>query len=244
MPKKAAILRTSGWVPVVGEMDAGGMTGYRFIIVDDHPLFRGALSQALGNAFPVAQVLEAGSLDELTEQLAVAGDTDLILLDLSMPGVHGLSGLLYLRAQHPEVPVAIVSASDDPSTIRQCIDCGASGFIPKSQPVEGIRNAVRKIMDGEVWLPADVDLSNVPGGETAELVSRMSTLTPQQVRVLMMLGEGLLNKQIAFKLGVSEATIKAHVSAILQKLGVDSRTQAVIAINKIGTSGDWPRLPN
>jgi DNA-binding NarL/FixJ family response regulator len=99
-------------------------------------------------------------------------------------------------------------------------------------------------MGGEVWLPPDVDLDNVSSGEAAELVSRMSTLTPQQVRVLMMLGEGLLNKQIAFKLGVSEATIKAHVSAILQKLGVDSRTQAVIAINKIGASGDLPRLPN
>jgi DNA-binding NarL/FixJ family response regulator len=161
-----------------------------------------------------------------------------------MPGVPGVSGLLYLRAQHPEIPVAIVSASDDPGTIRQCLDCGASGFIPKSQPVEGIRDAIRKIMGGEVWLPPDVDLDNVSSGEAAELVSRMSTLTPQQVRVLMMLGEGLLNKQIAFKLGVSEATIKAHVSAILQKLGVDSRTQAVIAINKIGASGDLPRLPN
>jgi DNA-binding NarL/FixJ family response regulator len=252
MPQKAANLRRPGLVPVslddaiqaIGEMEAGGMTGYRFIIVDDHPLFRGALSQALGSAFPGAEMLEAGSLDELTEQLATAGEIDLILLDLSMPGVHGLSGLLYLRAQHPEVPVVIVSAADDPSTIRQCIDCGASGFIPKSQPVEGIRDAVRKIMDGEVWLPADLDLASVPTGETAELVSRVSTLTPQQVRVLMMLGEGLLNKQIAFKLGVSEATIKAHVSAILQKLGVDSRTQAVIAINKIGTSSDWPRLPN
>ena len=220
------------------------MTGYRFIIVDDHPLFRGALSQALGNAFPGAQMLEAGSLDELTEQLATAGETDLILLDLSMPGVHGLSGLLYLRAQHPEVPVAIVSAADDPATIRQCIDCGASGFIPKSQPVEAIRDAIRKIMGGQVWLPPDLDLSNVPTGETAELVSRLATLTPQQVRVLMMLGEGLLNKQIAFKLGVSEATIKAHVSAILQKLGVDSRTQAVIAISKIGASADWPRMTN
>jgi DNA-binding NarL/FixJ family response regulator len=137
-----------------------------------------------------------------------------------------------------------VSASDDPGTIRQCLDCGASGFIPKSQPVECIRDAIRKILSGEVWLPADIDLSSVAGGETAELVSRMSTLTPQQVRVLMMLGEGLLNKQIAFKLGVSEATIKAHVSAILQKLGVDSRTQAVIAISKIGGPGDWSRLPN
>jgi DNA-binding NarL/FixJ family response regulator len=158
--------------------------------------------------------------------------------------VHGVSGLLYLRAQHPEVPVVIVSASDDAATIRQCLDCGASGFIPKSQPVERIREAIRRIIGGEVWLPPDVDLSCSPAGESAELVSRLSTLTPQQVRVLMMLGEGLLNKQIAFKLGVSEATIKAHVSAILQKLGVDSRTQAVIAINRIGTTGDWPRAPN
>jgi DNA-binding NarL/FixJ family response regulator len=220
------------------------MSGYRFIIVDDHPLFRGALSQALGDAFANAEVLEAGSLDELTDQLAAVSEVDLVLLDLAMPGVHGVSGLLYLRAQHPEIPVAVVSASDDRGTIRQCLDCGASGFIPKSQPVDGIRDAIRKILKGEVWLPADVDLASVPVNETAELVSRMSTLTPQQVRVLMMLGEGLLNKQIAFKLGVSEATIKAHVSAILQKLGVDSRTQAVIAIGKIGGPGDWTRLPN
>jgi DNA-binding NarL/FixJ family response regulator len=220
------------------------MSDYRFIIVDDHPLFRGALSQALRDAFDKAEVLEAGSLDELIERLAAAGETDLILLDLTMPGVHGVSGLLYLRAQNPEVPVVIVSASDDAATIRQCLDCGASGFIPKSQPVEKIREAIRRVIGGEVWLPADVDLNNLPSGESAELVSRLSTLTPQQVRVLMMLGEGLLNKQIAFKLGVSEATIKAHVSAILQKLGVDSRTQAVIAINKIGGATDWPRLPN
>jgi DNA-binding NarL/FixJ family response regulator len=202
------------------------------------------LSQALGDAFADAEVLQAGSLDELTQLLATAGEIDLILLDLTMPGVHGVSGLLYLRAQHPEVPVVIVSASDDASTIRQCLDCGASGFIPKSQPVEAMRDAIRKIIGGEVWLPTDVDLSNAPAGEAAELVTRMCTLTPQQVRVLMILGEGLLNKQIAFKLGVSEATIKAHVSAILQKLGVDSRTQAVIAINKIGGSGDWSRAHN
>jgi DNA-binding NarL/FixJ family response regulator len=218
------------------------MADHRFIIVDDHPLFRGALGQALSAAFADAEILEAGSLDELTEQLGRAGEIDLILLDLSMPGVHGVSGLIYLRAQHPEVPVVIVSASDDAGTIRQCLDCGASGFIPKSQPVERIREAIRRIIGGEVWLPPDIDLTAEPVGESAELVSRLSTLTPQQVRVLMMLGEGLLNKQIAFKLGVSEATIKAHVSAILQKLGVDSRTQAVIAINRIATPGEWPRL--
>jgi DNA-binding NarL/FixJ family response regulator len=217
------------------------MTDYRFIIVDDHPLFRGALSQALRASFGGAEVLEAGSLDELTDRLAAAGETDLILLDLSMPGVQGLSGLVYLRAQHPEVPVVIVSASEDATTIRQCLDCGASGFIPKSQPVERIREAIRRIIDGEVWLPPDVDIDNLPPAEGADLVSRLSTLTPQQVRVLMMLGEGLLNKQIAYKLGVSEATIKAHVSAILQKLGVDSRTQAVIAISKIGGGADWSR---
>jgi DNA-binding NarL/FixJ family response regulator len=222
------------------------MADYRFIIVDDHPLFRGALSQALSASFENAQITEAGSLDELIDRLATASDTDLILLDLTMPGVHGVSGLIYLRAQHPEVPVVIVSASDDAETIRNCLDCGASGFIPKSQPVERIRDAIRKIINGELWLPPDVDLSNVSSGESTELVSRLATLTPQQVRVLMMLGEGLLNKQIAFKLGVSEATVKAHVSAILQKLGVDSRTQAVIAIGKIGggTGGEWPRLPN
>ena len=219
------------------------MADHRFIIVDDHPLFRGALRQALGGAFAGAEILEAGSLDELANTLATAQELDLILLDLAMPGVHGVSGLIYLRAQHPEVPVVIVSASDDAATIRQCLDCGASGFIPKSQPVERIREAIRMIIGGEVWLPPDVDLSSEPAGESAEHVSRLSTLTPQQVRVLMMLGEGLLNKQIAFKLGVSEATIKAHVSAILQKLGVDSRTQAVIAINRIGSPGDWPR-PN
>jgi DNA-binding NarL/FixJ family response regulator len=221
------------------------MADYRFIIVDDHPLFRGALSQALSASFENAEILEAGSLAELTERLATAIDTDLILLDLTMPGVHGVSGLIYLRAQHPEVPVVIVSASDDAETIRNCLDCGASGFIPKSQPVERIRDAIRKVIDGELWLPPDVDLSNVPSGDSTELVSRLATLTPQQVRVLMMLGEGLLNKQIAYKLNVSEATVKAHVSAILQKLGVDSRTQAVIAIGKIGGgTGDWPRLPN
>jgi DNA-binding NarL/FixJ family response regulator len=220
------------------------MADHRFIIVDDHPLFRGALGQALRSAFASAEVLEAGSLDQLTERLEEAGEIDLILLDLSMPGVHGVSGLLYLRAQHPEVPVVIVSASDDLGTIRQCLDCGASGFIPKSQPVERIREAIRRIIDGEIWLPPDVDLTGAPAGESAKIVSRLSTLTPQQVRVLMMVGEGLLNKQIAFKLGVSEATIKAHVSAILQKLGVDSRTQAVIAINRIGTGADWPRVPD
>ena len=217
------------------------MAGYKIIIVDDHPLFRGALKQALTSSFEAAEIVEAGSLDELTDKLGQGGDVDLVLLDLTMPGVQGLSGLLFLRAQHPEIPVVIVSANEDPVVIRRSIDFGASGFVPKSQPVDQIRKAVKRVLDGEIWVPADIDLTVRTDKEAADLAGRLSTLTPQQVRVLMMLGEGLINKQIAFKLGVSEATIKAHVSAILQKLGVDSRTQAVIAINKID-SGDWQKI--
>lgn len=218
------------------------MAATRIMIVDDHPLFRRALQQALEASLDVAEVVETGSLDELNAKLAENSAIDLILLDLSMPGVQGLSGLLFLRAQYPEIPVMIVSASEDQDTIRGAIGIGASGFVPKSQPVDVIRAAVRRVLDGEIWVPPDVDLAS-QAKDASELIARLSTLTPQQVRVLMMLGEGLLNKQIAFRLSVSEATIKAHVSAILQKLGVDSRTQAVIAINKID-SGDWQRIAN
>jgi DNA-binding NarL/FixJ family response regulator len=134
--------------------------------------------------------------------------------------------------------VVIVSASDDVSTIRRSLDFGASGFIPKRFGVETLRDAIGKVMDGDVWVPPDIDLSAAADPDMARLRDRLVTLTPQQVRVLMMLSEGLLNKQIAYELGVSEATIKAHVSAILQKLGVESRTQAVIAAAKIA-GGQW-----
>lgn len=188
-----------------------------------------------------ATIAEAGSLDELQATLDGNADVDLILLDLAMPGVRGFSGLMYLRAQYPEIPVVVVSANEDPAAVRRCLDFGASGFIPKSVPIDTIRGAIREVFEGGVWMPPETaDLPEASNGETAELVARLSTLTPQQVRVLMMLSEGLLNKQIAYKLGVSEATVKAHVSAILQKLGVDSRTQAVIAVAKI-ENNDWQK---
>ena len=209
------------------------MAAYSIIIVDDHPLFRDALRQALSDRFSDLVISEAGSLDGLSGVLEGKSETDLVLLDLAMPGVKGFSGLMYLRAQYPEIPVVVVSATEDPFAIRRCIEFGASGYIPKSLPVETIREAVRAVLEGGVWTPPDLNLDEAGDGETADLVARLATLTPQQVRVLMMLSEGLLNKQIAYKLSVSEATIKAHVSAILQKLGVDSRTQAVIAVNKI-----------
>lgn len=214
------------------------MASYSIIIVDDHPLFRDALRQALTDSIRDLKISETGSLDGLSGALEQSSDTDLVLLDLAMPGVKGLSGLMYLRAQYPEIPVVVVSANEDPAAIRRCIEFGASGFVPKSLPVETIRDAIRAVLDGDVWIPPDLDLGEAGDGETSDLVARLATLTPQQVRVLMMLSEGLLNKQIAYKLSVSEATIKAHVSAILQKLGVDSRTQAVIAVNKI-ESQEW-----
>jgi DNA-binding NarL/FixJ family response regulator len=213
---------------------------YRLVIADDHPLFRGALREAVSGLLANADIAEAGTFETAAELLERNGDVDLILLDLTMPGARGFSGLMYMRAQYPSVPVMVVSATDDPVVIRRCMEFGASGFIPKTLGVETMRAAIKRVLDGGVWTPPDVDLTAVSDAESGELMARMATLTPQQVRVLMMLSEGLLNKQIAFQLGVSEATVKAHVSAILQKLGVESRTQAVIAAAKI-EAGHWPQ---
>jgi DNA-binding NarL/FixJ family response regulator len=208
----------------------------RLVIADDHPLFRNALRQAVASVVSSAVVDEAGSFEDLTALLEKDAEVDLILLDLTMPGISGFSGLIYLRAQYPAIPVVIVSASDDGATIRRSLDFGASGFIPKRFGVDTLRDAILKVMEGEIWVPADTDLTSAVDPDMTKLRDRLVTLTPQQVRVLMMLSEGLLNKQIAYELGVSEATIKAHVSAILQKLGVESRTQAVIAAAKIAGS--------
>ena len=208
----------------------------RLVIADDHPLFRGALRGAVVAVVGSVQVEEAGSFEELTKLLEKDSEVDLILLDLTMPGISGFSGLIYLRAQYPDIPVALVSATDDRETIRRSLDFGASGFIPKRFGPEVLREALSKILAGDIWIPPDIDLTGPSDPDAAKLRDRLITLTPQQVRVLMMLSEGLLNKQIAYELSVSEATIKAHVSAILQKLGVESRTQAVIVASRIAGS--------
>jgi DNA-binding NarL/FixJ family response regulator len=212
---------------------------HRVLIADDHPLFRGALREAVNGLFGRVEVAEAGTFEQVTEQLETGVEVDLILLDLQMPGARGFSGLMYLRAQYPSLPVAIVSANDDPAVIRHCMEFGAAGFLPKTLGVEALRAAIARVLAGEVWAPPDIELAGAADAETATLIRRLATLTPQQVRVLMMLSGGLPNKQIAYELGVSEATVKAHVSAILQKLEVDSRTQAVIVAGKI-ESGQWP----
>ena len=209
------------------------MSGYRVIIVDDHPLFRDALKQTLTSAFPGIVIAEAGTLEAVSDTLASDRDFDLVLLDLKMPGVQGFSGLVFLRAQYPAVPIVVVSASEEPHIIRRALDLGASGYIPKSASAETMRRALAVLLGGGIWTPEIAAVETSPDSEADRLARRLATLTPQQVRVLMMLREGLLNKQIAHQLGVSEATIKAHVSAILQKLDVDSRTQAVIAASRI-----------
>ncbi len=204
------------------------------MIADDHPLFRGALKQALAGIGGDPEILEAGDFETARAIVAANDDLDLILLDLAMPGVSGLSGLVALRGIQAGVPVVIVSAHDDPETIRRALSLGASGFISKSSSMEHIRTAISTVLAGGIWSPEDIDLGVEADPEISDLIQRLQSLTPQQSRVLSMLAEGLLNKQIAYELGVSEATIKAHVSAVLQKLGVDSRTQAVIQLSKIG----------
>ncbi|AZO26042.1 MULTISPECIES: response regulator transcription factor [Mesorhizobium] len=209
-------------------------SGHTFVIADDHPLFRGALKEALSGIGDVAAIHEAGDFESAKALVLANEDIDMVLLDLSMPGASGLSGLISLRGIHSSVPLVVVSAHDDPVTIRRALDLGASGFISKSASMEEIRSAVQAVLAGDIAAPAGIELGVERDPEISDLIKRLQALTPQQTRVLGMLAEGLLNKQIAYELGVSEATIKAHVSAILQKLGVDSRTQAVIQLSKIG----------
>lgn len=203
----------------------------RILIADDHPLVLGALSRVVARAVEGARIVEAGDFDGLMRSLDEKPPMDLVLLDLRMPGVRGLSGLIWLRAQHPAVPVLVISGLDDHDVMRRCLELGASGYLPKSLDHETMSAAIRTVLDGGRWAPADLDPA-LDEAASARL-RQLSSLTPQQARVLMMLSEGLLNKQIAFKLSVSEATVKAHVSAILIKLGVESRTQAVIAAAQI-----------
>lgn len=210
-------------------------SGYTFVIADDHPLFRGALREAIAGIGDAPCIVEAGDFESAKTALLGECDIDLLLLDLAMPGASGLSGLISLHGIQPSLPIVVVSAHDDPVTIRRALELGASGFISKSASMDDIRSAVRTVLDGGIAAPAEMDLGEERDPEISNLIRRLQTLTPQQTRVLSMLGEGLLNKQIAYELGVSEATVKAHVSAILQKLSVDSRTQAVIQLAKIGT---------
>lgn len=207
-------------------------TELTIIIADDHPLFRTALYQAVHMALDQVNLLEADSIASLLQLLETADEVDLLLLDLKMPGANGFSGLTHLRGQYPDLPVVVISASEDPQVIRQAMHHGAIGFIPKSSPMKQLVSALNEIIAGGSWFPPGIE-QMAPPPEQQAMAARLASLTPQQYRVLVMLSEGLLNKQIAYELGVSEATVKAHVTAIFRKLEVKNRTQAVIALQQL-----------
>ncbi|MFT4096255.1 MAG: response regulator transcription factor [Rhodoblastus sp.] len=203
----------------------------RFLVVDDHPLFREALESAVRAAFPNAEVVEAASIEEAVARIERRPGFDLALIDLSMPSVKGFEGVLRVRARFPGLPVVVVSGLEDPRIVAEAMNCGVSGFIPKSSRKAELTDAIRRVMNGEVVVPASCSPSQAqaagkPGKQ--DFAERLTTLTPQQLRVLGMIRQGLLNKQIAYELDVGETTVKAHVSEILRKLNVVSRTQAVI----------------
>lgn len=203
-----------------------------FLVVDDHPLFLEALRLSLGTAFPDAQVVEATSISEARKIIAERGSFDLVLLDLSMPDTTGFDGLLELRTIYPKQPVVICSALEDPRIIQEALSYGASGFITKSVRRAELAAAIDEVMSGNVYLPASYKPVQAAAA-VSDLAQRLASLTPQQLRVLKMLRQGMLNKQIAYELDVGETTVKAHVSEILRKLNVASRTQAVIEVSKI-----------
>ncbi|QCQ97194.1 response regulator transcription factor [Brevundimonas sp. SGAir0440] len=192
----------------------------RIVVADDHPLFRAALRSAVDKAAPGAEVVECASLAEARAAM-VAGPVDLLLLDLKLSDSEGMAGLAVVRAEQPTVPVAVVSASEDAPVVRHALGLGAAGFIPKSSSLPQMVEAIAAILAGDSWAP------DVPEADD-DLAGRVASLTPSQLRILEGLKAGRLNKQIAFDLGVSEATIKAHLTSVFRKLGVHNRTQAVI----------------
>ncbi len=208
----------------------------RVLIADDHPLFRSALFQALRGCLPDAEILQARDLPETFACLQKHEDLDLVLLDLHMPGNHGLTGLASIRCQHPAVAVVVVSANEDPQVIRRALDHGAAGFIPKSSGLEELTVALATVLDCREYVPPHLERT-VAGVTDREgdrrLARRMASLTPQQFRVLAMVADGRLNKQIADELDIQERTVKAHMSEIFHKLDVRNRTQAGIAFRRL-----------
>ena len=209
------------------------------LIADDHPLFRAALRQAARDALGDVELLEAGDLAGVLAILEAHPQVDLVLLDLHMPGNHGLAGLAAVRAQHPGVAVIVVSANDDPRVVRRALDHGAAGYLPKSAGLDELRDAIRSVLACEQWLPSSLRASVARAQSSqhdAALAARLASLSPQQFRVLTLVAEGLLNKQIADRLDVQERTVKAHLTAIFDRMGVRNRTQAGVVLRELELS--------
>lgn len=203
------------------------------LIADDHPLYRDALRGALSSSIVELTLLEASDLAQTVDVLE-NNDIDLLLLDLHMPGSQDLFGLLHIRKLFPDIPVAVVSGTEDPAIISKIVGVGALGFIPKTTSSANIADAVNAILDGDVWLPEAVSgqIEEVDA-EFSQLADQVSSLTPSQYKVLCYMRDGLLNKQIGYNLDIAEATVKAHVTAIFKKLGINNRTQAVLIASQL-----------
>ncbi len=211
----------------------------KLLIADDHPLFRAALHGAAADAVAALSVLEAESLHGVLAALEANPDMDLVLLDLHMPGNHGLAGLAAIRAQFPQVAVIVVSANDDPRVVRRALDHGAAGYLPKSSGLDELREAIRSVLACEQWLPSSLRATvarSQSSQHDTELAARLASLSPQQFRVLTLVAEGLLNKQIADRLDVQERTVKAHLTAIFERMGVRNRTQAGVVLRELELS--------
>ncbi|MCG7535153.1 response regulator transcription factor [Pseudoalteromonas sp. OOF1S-7] len=206
----------------------------QFLIADDHPLFREALKGALQNQFDGLEIFESENFEQTLQQLSEQDELDLLLLDLHMPGNGDLYGLIRIREDYPSLPIVVVSGSEDLNVISKVMGYGAMGFIPKASSSQEIVEALNLVLEGDVWLPASLkDQIAELDGEDKQLAQQIASLTPQQYKVLQYLHEGLLNKQIAYELNISEATVKAHITAIFRKLGVYNRTQAVLIAAKL-----------
>lgn len=206
----------------------------RVLIADDHPLFRNALTMALQSCVDGVEIIEAEDLAGARQCLASHPDIDLVLLDLHMPGSGGLTGLAGIRCEYPDVSVVVVSANEDAVVIRRALDHGAAGFIPKSAGLDVLTEALNAVLDCRSWVPPHLrsSVASLPDAGR-DLAERIARLTPQQFRVLEMVAEGQLNKQIADRLGIQERTVKAHMSEIFARLGVRNRTQAGVAFRRL-----------
>jgi len=208
---------------------------YEVLIVDDHPLFRAALKGAIATACTDCEFFEADSVASLFDTLERHPSTDLLLLDLNLPGAYGFCALAHLRGSHPQLPVIVVSATDDRRTVSQAIALGAQGFVSKSADAHTIAVNVQSVLRGEYLSPAGLESNAEPQADVAALdfAQRLAQLTAQQFRVFGMLCLGKLNKHIAYELQITEATVKAHMTAILRKLGAANRTQAVLLAGRL-----------
>ncbi|TDF37633.1 response regulator transcription factor [Alteromonadaceae bacterium M269] len=204
------------------------------IIADDHPLFRGALKQAVQSVID-GEIYEAENFEQTMSLLEEYPEIDVVFLDLNMPGNEGFTGLSAIRNAYPSIQAVMVSAEENPTIIRKALDFGASGYIPKSSDLNDIADAISVILDGELWLPEGVKekVEGIQNEEGQAFAKKLDQLTPHQFRVLKLVADGLLNKQIAYELDVQETTIKQHMSAILKKLGVFNRTQAGIIFKQV-----------